>query len=191
MLEKKMWAKNGLGPTAYRMGPFFPATFLQIERTDCDLCSMFVLCSVKPSPNHPHHGCQISNIICSYVLILDVTFWIMILCYHHHCLRNVWTSTLSERRETRKFTLLVKMAIRPCAIPAPILSRSARPSLGLLAAPCTWKSFSLVFTWSGWLVFCPKLSLSVFLLFFFNFLLTATILFSSDASPLQRIHLFF
>ena len=57
MLEKKMWAKNSLVPAAYRMGPFFAGTFCQIEveRTDCALCLLSVLCSVKPSPHHPHH----------------------------------------------------------------------------------------------------------------------------------------
>ena len=41
--------KNGLSPAAQRLGPFFAATFLQIdvERAESALCWMFVLCCVN------------------------------------------------------------------------------------------------------------------------------------------------
>ena len=82
--------------------------------------------------------------------ITDVFITIVcVLCKPSPCLRGGrresspccwrWPSESSRVQKKRKFTLLLKMAIRPWAIPAPIFNKSASPSLGLLAGPCKGK----------------------------------------------------
>ena len=94
---------------------------------------------------------QLVNIIRMIIFtITDVFITIVcVLCKPSPCLRGGrresspccwrWPSESSRVQKKRKFTLLLKMAIRPWAIPAPIFNKSASPSLGLLAGPCKGK----------------------------------------------------
>ena len=87
--------------------------------------------------------------------IIDVFITIVcVLCKPSPCLRGGrresspccwrWPSESSRVQKKRKFTLLLKMAIRPWAIPAPIFNKSASPSLGLLAGPCKGKRKKII-----------------------------------------------